>query len=176
MKKAFLLMLTATCILYFVSFSPLSLDSQLPYSSKTSAKIFKIKVCKVVEHEAINSVVKGMVDYLKNSSSVKTEFFKKGQNRNQKYEISVETCQGNMALASQIIAKFAAARPDVVVTVGTIPSQAAYKFAKAGQIKMVFSSVTNPNDLSQNFQKCNIIGVSNFVPLAPQVNLFKNSA
>lgn len=120
----------------------------------------RIRVCKVVEHEALNSVVAGMSDYL---NSLKGK----------KYDIKVETCQGNMALASQIIAKFTDSRADVVVTVGTIPSQAAYKFAKAGKVKVVFSSVTNPDDISTDLKNSNVTGVSNFVELKPQLDLFQ---
>lgn len=120
----------------------------------------KIKVCKVIEHEALNSVVSGMTDYLMSQ-------------KEKEYDVSVETCQGNMALASQIIAKFSDSAADVIVTVGTIPSQAAYKFAKSKNTKVVFSSVTNPKDISENLKNSNITGVSNFVDLQPQLNLFK---
>lgn len=129
-------------------------------TEKSTTGAVKVRVCKAVEHEALNSVVSGITDYLKSQ-------------KNKKYDISVETCQGNMALASQIIAKFADSRADVVVTIGTVPSQASYKFAKKGQIKVVFSSVTNPGDISENLKNVNITGVSNFVPLRPQVKLFK---
>ena len=130
------------------------------FAKNKSENVVKVKVCKVIEHEALNSVVAGMRDYL-NSQSEK------------KYEISVETCQGQMALASQIIAKFVSSNADVIVTVGTIPSQAAYKFAKAGQTKVVFSSVTNPADITKDFKNSNMTGVSNFVALEPQLALFR---
>lgn len=131
----------------------------------STAKIINVRVCKVVEHEAINSVVAGMSNYLKTREKIK-----KGRI---KYKISVETCQGNMAIASQIVAKFAASSTDVVVTVGTIPSQAAFKFAVKNQIKLVFSSVTNPADIAENFANSNTTGVSNFVALKPQLELFR---
>jgi putative ABC transport system substrate-binding protein len=78
-----------------------------------------------------------------------------------------------MALASQIIAKFANAETDVVVTIGTMPSQCALKLAKEKKIKLIFSSVTNPSDISENLKDSNVTGVSNFVDLDPQVKLFK---
>lgn len=125
-------------------------------------KIINVRICKVVEHEAINSVVAGIIDYLKiqEKDGVKYKFF-------------IETCQGNMAIASQIIAKFTALPTDVVVTVGTIPSQAAFKFAIKNQIKLIFSSVTNPADIAESFSNSNTTGVSNFVALKPQLELFK---
>jgi putative ABC transport system substrate-binding protein len=93
--------------------------------------------------------------------------------QNKRCEILEETSQGNMALASQIISKFASSAVDVVVTVGTTPSQCAFKFAKSGKIKLVFSSVTNPDDISTNLSGSNATGVSNFVSLEPQIELFK---
>ncbi|MDR1236487.1 MAG: ABC transporter substrate-binding protein [Holosporaceae bacterium] len=119
----------------------------------------KICVCKVIEHEALNSVVAGMTDYLRQ--------------RNIGAEILEETSQGNMALALQIIAKFVNSGPDAVVTVGTTPSQCAFKFAKENKIRLVFSSVTNPEDVSSDFMGSNTTGVSNFVALEPQIDLFK---
>ncbi|MDR2766511.1 MAG: ABC transporter substrate-binding protein [Holosporaceae bacterium] len=118
----------------------------------------KIGVCKVVEHEAINSVVAGMEDYLR---------------KHRRCRIFVETCQGNMALASQIITKFIGSETDVVVTVGTTPSQSAFQFAKNGKIKLVFGSVTNPGDISVDLAGRNVTGVSNFVDLGPQIRIFK---
>jgi putative ABC transport system substrate-binding protein len=129
----------------------------------TNINRLKIGVCKVIEHEALNSVVLGMKDYLEKTNS----------NSKKSFDISVETSQGNMAIASQIIAKFAGSNCDVVVTIGTTPSQCAYKLAKDRQIKLVFSSVTNPSDISEDLRGNNTCGVSNFVALEPQLQLFK---
>lgn len=137
--------------------------------TKHRSNLVKIGVCKVVEHEALNSVQRGVIDYLK-KSTVNED---KGTKNEKKYDIVVETCQGNMAMASQIITKFINSDVDVIVTIGTIPSQAAYKFAKTQNAKVVFSSVTNPSDISPNFKGSNMTGVSNFVSLAPQLRLFK---
>jgi putative ABC transport system substrate-binding protein len=95
------------------------------------------------------------------------------KSRNKNYEIVVETAQGNIALASQIIAKFISFDSDAIVTIGTMPSQCAFKEAKNGKIKLVFSSVTNPNDISPNLTGANTTGVSNFVDLEPQLELFR---
>ncbi|MDR1551496.1 MAG: ABC transporter substrate-binding protein [Holosporaceae bacterium] len=120
----------------------------------------KIRICKAVEHEALNAVVKGMRDYL-------------SKQQGKEYDISIETCQGNMAMAAQIISKFASSGADIVVTVGTSPSQCAFPLARSGKIRLVFSSVTNPGDISPNLTNSNTVGVSNFVPLEPQLELFR---
>lgn len=133
----------------------------LKFYKNQDDNVINVRVCKVVEHEALNSVVAGIRDYLESVSKDKA------------YNISVETCQGNIALASQIVAKFANSKTDVVVTIGTIPSQVAYKSAKNGKIKAVFSSVTNPADIASDFKKSNMTGVSNFVKIEPQLELFQ---
>ena len=146
----------------FVILATIVLSSILffKFSPKEDNLTFNVRICKVVEHEALNSAVSGISDYL-------------AAQKGKKFKISVETCQGNMALASQIIAKFANSATDVVVTIGTIPSQAAYKIAKDGRIRVVFSSVTNPADICNNFSGSNMTGVSNFVKLEPQLEIFK---
>jgi putative ABC transport system substrate-binding protein len=126
--------------------------------------VTKIYVCKVIEHEAINSVVSGMKCYLDDHGIP--------------YELLVESGQGNIALTSQIITKFVKSNDgsmdgNVVVTIGTMPSQCAFNFAKKGKIKLIFSSVTNPDDISKKLNNTNTTGVSNFVAIDPQIELFK---
>ena len=122
-----------------------------------SAFAYKVSICKVVEHEAINSVVAGVKDELK------------GKN----VDYDVETCQADAALGFQIATKFVNSNADVIIAVGTTPAQCVFKFAKSGKTKLVFSSVTNPGDIAQSFAKSNTTGVSNFVDLKPQLELFK---
>lgn len=118
---------------------------------------FNISICKVMEHEAINSVVTGIKDEL--------------ANENVSYDI--ETCQADSVLGYQMAAKFVNSNTDLIVTVGTTPSQSVFKFAKQKKTKLVFSSVTNPGDISRSFGDTNTTGVSNFVDLKPQLELFK---
>jgi len=121
------------------------------------ASAFNVSIIKVVEHEAINSVVDGIKDELKDE--------------NIKYDI--ETCQADPVLGYQIATKFVNSKADVIVAVGTTPAQCVFKFAKSGKVKLVFSSVTEPKDIAKNFDNCNTTGVSNFVALKPQLELFK---
>ncbi|MDR2416555.1 MAG: ABC transporter substrate-binding protein [Holosporales bacterium] len=134
-----------------------------PVYCKSGNTPVQVRVCKAVEHEALNAVVEGMRDYLS----------RKNKKQGKKYVVSTETCQGNMALAAQIIEKFVHSTTDVVVTVGTGPTQCAFKLAKEKKIALVFSSVTNPDNVSSNLSGSNTTGVSNFVPLEPQIELFK---
>ena len=121
------------------------------------AEAFKVSIIKVVEHEAINAVVDGIKDELKGED----------------IEYDTETCQADPALGYQIATKFVNSKADVIVAVGTTPAQCVFKFAKLGQAKLVFSSVTEPTDIAKSFANCNTTGVSNFVSLKPQLELFQ---
>lgn len=120
----------------------------------------KISICKVIEHEAINSVVSGIQSYLK-------------KNKNLKYDI--EAAQGSPLLASQIAAKFVGSKSNIIVAIGTLPAQCAFKYTKEGKTQLIFSSVTNPAVISKSFENFNTSGVSNFVDIEPQVELFKKN-
>lgn len=127
----------------------------------------KILISKTVDHPALDATTQGIIDAL-------TE---------EKYtNIRVESAQGSAALASQIASKFVSQSPDVVVAVGTMVAQSFVKYATDGKIKMIFSTVTDPlgaglmksvEAKSKERPDNNISGVSNFVPLEPQLGLFK---
>lgn len=135
-------------------------------SNLTSLAFKKVFISQVVEHPALNITTKGIIDGLEKNG------FKRGVN----LDIRIESAQANVALASQISAKFINQNPDVVVGVGTISAQSFIKYAADNKIKMVFSSVTDP--LRANLVNAldspdsNTTGVSNFVDLEPQLKLF----
>ncbi|MDR1361822.1 MAG: ABC transporter substrate-binding protein [Holosporaceae bacterium] len=129
------------------------------FFSEKKENTIQIGVCQAVEHEALNSVVRGLKDFLGGCGG--------------NYAFVEQTCQGNMALASQIVSRFVAAGVVLVATVGTTPSQCAFRFAKGGKTSLIFGSVTNPADISANLADCNTTGVSNFVELDPQIKMFK---
>ncbi|MDR0661829.1 MAG: ABC transporter substrate-binding protein [Holosporales bacterium] len=131
---------------------------------ETPKKTVTVAICKAVEHEALNTTAAGVRDYLNSRASA----------QNVTYRFLEETCQGNITLGTQIMEKFSQAKVDVVVTVGTTPTQCAYRIARGGKLKaVVFASVTNPADVSARLPEAQVTGVSNFVPLDPQVALFQ---
>lgn len=127
----------------------------------------RIYVSKVVDHPALNNTCQGIIDTLTEAG------FIEGEN----LDFRVESAQANPALAQQIATKFLSANPDILVGLGTLSAQSFTKAALAGQIKMVFSSITDPvaAHLVENLKKPNrsISGVSNFVPLEPQIELMR---
>jgi len=127
----------------------------------------KVLISQVIEHKALDSTTKGIIDALENA----------GFKRDVNIDIRIESAQGSPALASQIASKFVSQNPDVVVGVGTISAQSFVKYAADRKVKLVFSSITDPlaANLVQNLDKPgnNTSGVSNFVDLEPQIKLFK---
>jgi putative ABC transport system substrate-binding protein len=126
-----------------------------------------ILINKFVDHPALDATVRGIIDALSNCG------FTNGKTA----KIRIESAQANPLLASQISNKFANQSPDVIICVGTISAQSMVKYANNGRVRMVFSSITDPigaglvgklDETSKNFT-----GVSNFVPLEPQLQLMK---
>ncbi|ETZ04909.1 MULTISPECIES: ABC transporter substrate-binding protein [Holospora] len=136
----------------------------LSFGEKIKRKIF-INQC--VEHPALNTTIKGIID----------ELVKNGYKPGTELDLRVESAQASPALASQISVKFVNQNPDIVVGVGTISAQSFVKHIKKNNIKFVFSSITDPlkAELVQSLNKPgnNTSGVSNFVELSPQVEVFK---
>ena len=135
------------------------------YSQKNSTKSAKkVFINKIVDHYALDQTVQGIIDALKEDNIFDSIEFK------------VESSQGNASLVSQINNKFIAQKADIIVAVGTLPAQNAAKYALENKTKLLFSSVTDPvgADLTyENALKNNITGVSNFVPLEPQLDIFR---
>lgn len=139
----------------------------LATSAIAQEKMKKVLISEFVEHPALDATIKGIIDGLEQS----------GYKRNVNLEIRVESAQANPALASQIAAKFINQNPDIVVGVATISAQSFAKYASENKTKLAFSSVTDP--LQAGLVKSlenpgnNTSGVSNFIELQPQLELFK---
>ena len=99
----------------------------------------------------------------------------KAQGKN--LELHVESSQGSQSLAAQIASKFVSQNPDVLVGVGTISAQSFLKhIAQNRKLQLVFSSVSDPKAARltnvQGRSTQNISGVSNFIDLKSQIELF----
>jgi putative ABC transport system substrate-binding protein len=129
----------------------------------------KVRVCisQIVEHPALNATRKGVEDALRAAGYIK------GDN----LDLRFESAQGNPALAHHIAEKFIGLAPDVVVAIATVSAQSFSRAAKDKRIKLIFSSVTDPlaANLVDTLNKPgrNTSGVSNFIPLEPQLKLIK---
>ncbi|GAB4166089.1 MAG: ABC transporter substrate-binding protein [Rickettsiaceae bacterium] len=145
-------------VIFFASVAQANNDSD--------KKIFKVYVNQLVEHPALDATTKGVIDGLSEA----------GYQQDKNLDLQVEIAQGNMALASQISARFASKKPDIVVGVATLSAQSLAKYAKKEETRLVFTTVTDP--LKAGLVETlvnpgnNITGVSNYIELEPQIELF----
>ncbi|MDR0640645.1 MAG: ABC transporter substrate-binding protein [Holosporales bacterium] len=126
-------------------------------NSKEVPGRIKIGICKAADHVALDQVVAGIIAKLERDKNI---------------DIEIASCQGNTVIAEQLLSKLSEDCV-VVITIGTMPSIVASNTARRKNYncaKVVFSSVTNPDDIPN---KDMVTGVSNFINLEPQIELFK---
>ncbi|WP_052045922.1 ABC transporter substrate-binding protein [Candidatus Paracaedibacter symbiosus] len=127
----------------------------------------KVYISKIADHPALDATTNGIV------AALEIKGYKQGKN----LDLRIESAQGNPALAQQIAAKYSNQNPAVVVGVGTVTAQSFAKHAASKKVKLVFSSITDPlkSGLVQTITapNNNTSGVSNYIDLLPQLELFK---
>jgi putative ABC transport system substrate-binding protein len=137
------------------------------YFRREQSQKTKILINQLIEHPALNQTTQGIIDALRDGGYIDQE----------NAFIRVESAQGNAALAAQIAGKFVNLHPDIVIGVATVSAQSLSKYAILGRAKLIFSTVTDPKAAklvqSLNLPMNNTSGVSNFVALEPQLELFK---
>ena len=130
-----------------------------------AAEMKSVAITSIVEHPALDNVRKGVEDELKAQGYIV------GKN----IKIQYQSAQGNNATAAQIAKKFAGDKPDVIVGIGTPSAQALA--ASTRSIPVVFSAVTDPVGAklvkSWSASGGNVTGVSDMLPLGPQIELIK---
>lgn len=142
-------------------------DSKVDDSSQNLDKKYKVYISQLVKHPALDETTRGIIEGLK----------ERGYINGSNIEIQTADAQGNVTLATQIAQNFVNSEPDIVVGVATIAAQSLYKYAREGRTKLVFASVTDPvaAKLAQSIDQPggNTSGVSNYVDLVPQIEMFK---
>lgn len=131
------------------------------------AKTYKISVSQFVEHPALDAVLKGFQDYMKDNGI--------------KVDYSVHNAQANMATAGQIGTQIMGEKPDLILAIATPSAQTcAQALKKAPHMKntpMLFSAITDPvlaglvKDLGH--PGGNITGVSDMLPLDQHMDMVK---
>ena len=135
----------------------------LPLAQAQTAPVKSVAVTAIVDHPALDAVRKGVEDELK------AQGWQAGNNLKYQYQ----SAQGNAATAGQIVRKFIGDKADAIVAIATPSAQAAA--AATSSVPIVFSAVTDPvaaklvKDLKA--PGGNVTGVSDRLPLAPQVDL-----
>lgn len=135
--------------------------------SGVQAKTYRISVSQFVEHPALDAVLKGFQDYMKEKKIA--------------VDYSIHNAQANMATAAQIANQIMGEKPDMIVSIATPTSQACAqalkKFPHAQNTPFLFTAVTDPvaaglvKDL--NHPGGNITGVSDLLPIDKHIGMVK---
>ncbi|MDP4709010.1 MAG: ABC transporter substrate-binding protein [Rickettsiaceae bacterium] len=146
-----------------IGIASLLLQSNVPIEGKK----VKIYINQLVEHPALDATTRGIVEGLTEAGYIKDH----------NLDLKIESAQGNVSLAGQIANKFVSNEPDIVVGVGTVAAQSFVKYLRDSKAKLIFTTITDPIGAnlvsSLEHPGSNISGVSNFVPLEPQIEMFK---
>lgn len=136
-------------------------------ASIAGAETPRISVSQFVEHPALNAVLKGFKDDLK-ENGVEVEY-------------KVYNAHGNMGTAGQIATQIASDAPTLILAIATPCAQACAKlYDKAPQLAdtpMLFTAITDPlaAGLVTNYDKPrgNITGVSNRMPMDKHLDMIR---
>ena len=133
-----------------------------------SAADYRISVNQFVEHPALDAVLKGFQEILK----------EKGFD----IEYKIHNAQANMGTATQISNQIIGEDPDLVLAIATPSAQASVQALKKApssfDAQVLFSAVTDPKaaGLVQNLERPEgrVTGVSDMLPISTQVQLIEN--
>lgn len=134
-------------------------------SGTAAGETKRIAITAIVEHPALDAVRQGLIEQLK------AEGYEEGKN----LTIDFQSAQGNPATAAQIAKKFVGDKPDLIVAIATPSAQAVA--AATQDIPVVYAAVTDPvaAQLVPSWEPSgtNITGVSDELPLEPQIKLMQ---
>ncbi|RMD01176.1 ABC transporter substrate-binding protein [Aquitalea palustris] len=130
--------------------------------SAAAAEMQSVAITAIVDHPALDAARKGITDELKAAGY-----------GDDKLKVQYQSAQGNPATAGQIARKFVGDKPNVAVAIATPSAQALVAASKT--LPIVFTAVTDPVAAklvsSWKASGSNVTGVSDMLPLGPQVDL-----
>ena len=139
----------------------------LSLSAYSQENLKKVYIIQTIAHPALDRTHDGII------AKLNAEGFIDGKN----IELKFANAQGDIVLSNQIAQKFASNDPNIIVAIATSAAQSAKSATRNNNVPVVFSSVTDPigAGLVKNLEQPgdNITGVSNFVNLSQQLELFK---
>lgn len=142
-----------------------TLLSSLSVAALAQDKIQNVAITAIVEHPALDSIRKGVIEELAR------EGFVDGKN----IKIDYQSAQGSTATAAQIARKFVGDKADIIIPITTPSAQPVV--AATRSIPIVFSGVTDPvaAKLVKSWEPSgtNVTGISDHKAIAPQVKLIQ---
>lgn len=134
-------------------------------TASAQEKIQNVAITAIVEHPALDSIRKGVIE----------ELARQGFEDKKNIKIDFQSAQGSSATAAQIARKFVGDKADIIIPITTPSSQPVV--AATRTIPIVFSAVTDPVAAklvkSREPSGTNVTGVSDHKPIAPQLTLVK---
>ena len=125
----------------------------------SETNLTRIDIIQTVAHPALDNTYKGIIDQLAIEGV--------------KADIKFANAQGDLTLSNQIANKFASEKPDAIVSIATLASQSIVSANRNNDLPIIFTSVTDPIGAGLSRPDANITGVSNFIKLDEQLELFK---
>ena len=142
-----------------------SASAQQPATGESDDDVIRLGLTQFVEHPALDSVRKGILDGLADAG------FTEGEN----LEVDYQNAHAEIANTVSIAQKFAGDKKDLVVAIATPSAQAVAKAIT--DVPIVFSTVTDPGSaqLVENLEKPgkNVTGTSDKVSMAQQLELIQ---
>lgn len=142
-----------------------ALLSALSLTSNAYAEMKNVAITAIVEHPALDSIRKGVVEQLAKEGFVDGKTIK----------IDFQSAQGNSATAAQIARKFVGDKADIIIPITTPSAQPVV--AATRSIPIVFSGVTDPvaAKLVKSWKPSgtNVTGVSSYKAVKPQLELIQ---
>lgn len=143
----------------------ITLLGSLSVAAFAQEKLRNVAITAIVEHPALDTIRKGVVEELAR------EGFVEGKN----IKIDYQSAQGSTATAAQIARKFVGDKADIIIPITTPSAQPIV--AATRSIPIVFSGVTDPvaAKLVKSWEPSgtNVTGISDHKPIAPQVKLIQ---
>lgn len=128
-----------------------------------SQELPKVAITAIVEHPALDTIRKGIIDQLEKEGFVDGKSVK----------INFQSAQGSTATAAQIARKFVGDKVDLIIPISTPSAQPVVAATKT--IPIVYSAVTDPvaAKLVKSWEPSgtNVTGVSDHKPMQPQLEL-----
>jgi putative ABC transport system substrate-binding protein len=135
-----------------------------------SSQLPLVVITQIVDHDALTKEREGIIKALNDSG------FEDGKTM----RILYQNAQGNIATASQIADGFVSQKPAVAIGISTPSAQSLIRPMAKHNVPVVFTAVTDPLEArlvsSLDKGKENVTGVSDGMPLRPQLELIQKMA
>lgn len=132
-------------------------EAKTPSPSQTDTKIYKIGICNYVDDASLNQIVENIQSRLQTIGTEKGVTF----------QVSVDNCNADANLMSQIITNFEADRVDLMVGVATPVAMAMQSATEDSHTPVVFAAVSDPVSVklvdSLQAPGSNITGTSDYL-------------